>query len=168
MSAPVLRAYSSVFLVVIALLGLGCGDESDLGVTEGRYQLYVKGSITDTLTGPAVFRSQRSGRFGIELGSRGGSGLSLELTMPPQAPGRYEVVGSDLLDGPASDSLTGLVAFLSVSDAQFSAAQGHFSVTEVGEETVGGTINMDLVEEGGPLSGSRSVRVTGVLRATRP
>lgn len=168
MSAPLLRVCSGFLLVAAVLLGIGCGSESDLGVAEGRYQLYVEGSLTDTLTGPAVLRPQRNGRLGIELGPRDGSGLSLELTTPPQASGRYEVVGPELFAGPQADSLRGVIAFLTVADAQFAATQGHFSVTEVGTETVGGTLDVQMEERtDGPL-GDRSVRVTGVLRATRP
>lgn len=168
MAAPIFRACSSILLAVAVLVGGGCGSESDLGVAEGRYQLYVEGSLTDTLTGPAVLRSQRNGPLGIELGPRDGSGLSLELTTSPQAPGRYEVVGPALLNGPPADSLLGVIAFLSVADAQFAATQGCFSVTEVAEETVGGTLDVEMKERRDDPLGDRSVRVTGVLRATRP
>lgn len=168
MSAPVLRACSGVLLVAVALLGIGCGGENELGVAEGRYQLYIEGSLTDTLTGPAILRPQRNGRLGIELGSRDSSGLSLELTRSPRASGRYEVVGAELLDGPQADSLRGAIAFLSVADAQFAATQGRLSVTEVGEETIEGTLDMEMEERRNGPSGNRSVRVTGALRATRP
>jgi len=56
MSAPVFRACSGVFLAAVVLQGIACGADTDLGVAEGRYQLYVEGSLTDTLTGPAVLR----------------------------------------------------------------------------------------------------------------
>lgn len=168
MAASILRVCSGVFLAAVVLVGPGCGSESDLGVAEGRYQLYVEGSLTDTLTGPAVLRSQRNGHLGIELGPRDGSGLSLELTTSPQASGRYDVVGPGLLDGPQADSLLGVIAFLSVADAQFAATQGRFSVTEVGAETVGGTLDVEMEERRDDPLGDRSVRVTGVLRATRP
>ncbi|MFB6279973.1 MAG: hypothetical protein ABEK75_10760 [Salinibacter sp.] len=168
MSLPIFRACSGVLLVAVVLLGIGCRAETDLGVAVGRYQLYVEGSLTDTLSGPAVLRPRRNGRLGIELGPRGGSGLSLELTRSPQTSGRYEVMGPGLLNGVQADSLRGLIAFLSVADAQFAATQGRFSVTEVGPETIGGTLDVEMRERSdGPL-GERSVRVTGVLRATRP
>jgi len=168
MAAPILRACSSVLLAAVVLLGIGCGSESDLGVAEGRYQLYVEGSLTDTLTGPAVLHPRRNGRLGIELGPRDGPGLSLELTTSPQASGRYEVVGPGLFDGPQADSLLGVIAFLSVADTQFAATQGRFSVTEVGTETIGGTLDVEMEERRDDPPGTRSVQVTGVLRATRP
>lgn len=168
MAAPIFRMCSTVLLAVVVLGGIGCGSEADLGVAAGRYRLFVGGSLTDTLAGPAVLRPRRNGRLGIELGSRDGSGLSLELTRSPQASGRYEVVGPGLLNGVQADSLRGLIAFLSVADAQFAATQGRFSVTEVGAEMIGGRLNVEMKERSdGPL-GERSVRVTGVLRATRP
>lgn len=168
MAASILRACSTVLLAVAILVGVGCGSESDLGVAAGRYQLYVEGSLTDTLTGPAVLRPRRNGRLGIELGPRGGSGLSLELTTSPRTSGRYEVVRPGLVDEPQADSLLGLLAFLSAADARFAATQGRLSVTEVGPETIGGTLDVEMRERSdGPL-GERSVRVTGVLRATRP
>lgn len=168
MAAPILRACSTVLLAAAILGGIGCRGESDLGVAAGRYQLYVEGSLTDTLTGPAVLDPRRNGRLGIELGPRDGSGLSLELTTSPQTSGRYEVVAPGLLDGSRADSLRGLIAFLSVADAQFAATRGRLSVTEVGPETIGGTLDVEMRERSDGPFGERSVRVTGVLRATRP
>ena len=144
MAAPILRACSTVLLAVAVLVGSGCGSESDLGVAAGRYQLYVEGSLTDTLTGPAVLRPRRNGRLGIELGPRDGSGLSVELTTSPQTSGHYEVVGPGLLDGSQADSLPGFVAFLSVADAQFAATRGRLSVTEAETETIGGTLDVEM------------------------
>jgi hypothetical protein len=168
MSAPVFRACSGVFLAAVVLLGIACGADTDLGVAEGRYRLCVEGSLADTLTGPAVLRPRRNGRLGIELGPRNGSGLSLELTTSPQTSGRYEVVGPRRVDGSGADSLQGLIAFLSVADAQFAATRGRLSATEAGAGAIGGTLDVEMKERrDGPL-GDRSVRVTGVLRATRP
>lgn len=168
MSASILRVCSGILLVAVTLTGVGCGKESDLGVAEGRYQLYVEGSVTDTLAGPAVLRSLHNGHLGIELGSRDGPGLSLELTRSPHTSGRYEVVGADLFNGPQVDSLQGVIAFLTVADAQFAATEGRLSVTEVGEGAVGGVLDMEMKDRRNGPPGDRSVRVTGVLRATRP
>jgi len=77
-------------------------------------------------------------------------------------------VGPGRVDGSGADSLQGLVAFLSVADARFAATRGRLSVTEVKGETIGGTLDVEMEErDDGPL-GNRSVRVTSVLRATRP
>ena len=78
------------------------------------------------------------------------------------------MVGSRLLGGSQADSLLGFVAFLSVADAQFATTRGRLSVTEVNAETIGGTVDVEMEKRGDGSLGERSVRVTGVLRATRP
>lgn len=150
----------------LTLLLVGCGDETELDVAEGRYRLHVEGGLTDTLTGPAVLDSQRDGRLGIELGKRDGPGMSIELVPPPSDSGRYEVVAAELLHSPPSDNLTGLIAFLSVTGAQFTATNGFLSVTHVDDESVAGTLDVEMEEQGS--TGDRSVRVRGVLRASDP
>ena len=159
----------------LGLLLVGCGTEPEPDVAEGRYRLYVEGGLTDTLTGSAVYRQQENGRVGIELGPRDGPGLSIELTSTDRSrdpsgiregmpPGRYNVVPASLLDRARADSLSGLIAFLSVADRHFTATRGHLSVTHAGNGTVSGRLAVKMAERtGGP-----SVRVTGVLRATRP
>jgi hypothetical protein len=162
-------------LLLVPLL-IGCEEESGLGVAEGRYRLQVAGAVTDTLAGTAVLRSPAPSRTGLELGARGEPGLSIEFTHA--APGaeeaavasgrRYGAVQAALLDGPRPDSLSRLVAFLSLTDADFVATQGHFSVTHAGDGTVEGTVNLRM-QERSPLTGApRTVRVTGALRATSP
>jgi len=175
-----LRVGSALFGVCLVLLLIGCGRGTDLDVAEGRYRLYLKGHLTDTLSGPAIVRTQQNGHVGLELGDRDGSGLSIELTPaarpdrdaspPPSSvsPGRYDVVASSLLDAPSADSLSGLLAFLSVADREFVATQGHFSVTEARDGTVGGTLEFEMAERESDTPGERTVRVTGVLRATTP
>ncbi len=174
------RVSSALFhggLALILLL-VGCSDEAGLDVAEGRYRLFVEGGLADTLTGPALVRVQRNGHVGIELGPRDGPGLSIEVASPSRPdsdadgapirsrvqPGRYDVVTASLLNGPRADSLSGLIAFLSVADAQFVATQGHLSVTRVGDGRVEGTFGLEMTER----ADGRTVRVTGALRATRP
>ena len=157
---------------------IGCGGGSGLDVEEGRYRLYVTGNLADTLTGPAIVRPQQNGHVGFELGARDGPGLSIELkprphrgtTMSPLqvSPGRYDVVAASLLDGPSADSLSGILAFLSLSDFQFTATRGHLSVQHAGEGRVGGRIDLEMAERESDTPGERTVRVTGVLRATTP
>ena len=175
-----LRVASALSCACLVVLLIGCGSETDLDVAEGRYRLYVEGHLTDTLSGPAVVRTQQNGHVGFELGERGGPGLSMELTSPtrsndgvdaspaPVSPGRYDVVAGSLLNAPSADSLSGLVAFLSVADLQFVATQGHLSVSETGDGMVGGTLEFEMVERESDTPGERTVRVTGVLRATAP
>jgi len=175
-----LRVGSALFGVCLVLLLIGCGRGTDLDVAEGRYRLYVEGHLVDTLSGPAVVRTQQNGHVGLELGNRDGPGLSIELTpaarpnhdansSPPSvSAGRYEVVAASLLNGPSADSLSGLVAFLSMADLQFVATQGHLSVTETRDGTVGGTLEFEMAEQESDTPGERTVRVTGVLRATTP
>jgi hypothetical protein len=174
------RVASVLSAALLALLLIGCGGGSGLDVAEGRYRLYVEGSLTDTLTGPALVRTYRNGHVGIELGPRDGPGLSMELKPPPQPdrrangsapsvpPRRYDVVAASLLDGAPADSLSGLMAFLSLADFQFTATQGHFSVTQAGGGTVGGRLDVEMTDRGDAAPGERTVRVTGVLWATAP
>jgi hypothetical protein len=86
----------------------------------------------------------------------------------PVSPQRYDVVAASLLDAPPPDSLTGLIAFLSLGDAQFAATQGHLSVSETGDGTVGGRLDVEMTDRGDAAPGERTVRVTGVLWATAP
>lgn len=180
--------FDTSFSLSCALLGgvlllIGCSDEAGLGVTEGRYRLHVEGSLTDTLTGPAVYRRHPNGHLGLELGTPDGPGVSIDLKPLPRSParpadggrsalqlhpGRYDVLAGELLEGPRTDSLTGLTAFLSVADAQFVATHGRLTVTDVAKGTVEGMFNFEMEERGANPSPGRSVRVTGVLRATRP
>jgi hypothetical protein len=174
------RIASAFLCAGLVLLLTGCGSGTDLDVAEGRYRLYVEGPLTDTLTGPALVRTQQNGHVGIELGERDGPGLSIELRPPSQpdrrangpAPSvprrRYDVVAASLLDGTPADSLTGLIAFLSVADAQFVATQGHLSVTHGGDRTVGGRFGFEMTERESDTPAERTVQVTGVLRATPP
>ena len=175
-----LRVASALSCACLVVLLIGCGSETDLDVAEGRYRLYVEGHLTDTLSGPAVVHTQQNGRVGLELGNRDSSGLSIELTpaarpnhdaksSPPSvSTGRYEVVAASLLNGPSADNLSGLVAFLSMADLQFVATQGHLSVSETGDGMVGGTLEFEMAERESDTPGERTVRVTGVLRATAP
>lgn len=170
---------------VVALLGLflmGCGSESDLDVAAGQYRLHVEGAVVDTLAGAAVLRSLRAGRTGVELGNRGGPGLSIEFTSPSQpgrhktasrarlSPGRYSVVTGTLLDAPSSvgDSLAGVRAFLSLSNTTFVATQGHLSVIHVDDGRLEGTLDLEMRERNRTVTAPRTVRVTGALRATTP
>lgn len=158
----------------LGLLISGCGDASDLDVAAGRYRLQVRGAVADTLTGPAVLRSARDSRVGLELGARDKPGLSIELAprrtgeAPDVETGRYDVVRASLLNAPRTDSLPGLVAFLSLPNDRFEATEGHFSVTHAEKEAVGGTFDLEMTEQASSLTTSRTVRVTGTLRATAP
>ena len=166
--------------VALALLLVGCGDGSGLDVAQGQYRFVVKGSLADTLTGPAIVRPRDNGRVGIELGARGDPGLSMELVPTAQAPDsastslasvsprRYDVVAASLLDAPSPDSLSGFLAFLSVAGREFVAMQGHLSVTRVSDEAAEGRIELEMAERAAPASESPAVRVSGALRATMP
>ncbi|WP_103026886.1 hypothetical protein [Salinibacter altiplanensis] len=158
--------------VALALLLVGCRGGGGLDVAQGQYRFVVEGSLADTLTGPATVQSHDNGRVGIELGARGAPGLSMELVpapadRPPGASqGRYEAVQALLPDDASRDSLSQVVAFLSLTDAHFIAAQGHLSVTHADDGTLRGTVNLKMSEQG--RSAPRTIRVTGVLRATAP
>jgi len=168
------RSVSTLFVLLFGLAVLGGGCEGDAGpdVVEGQYRLYVEGSLTDTLTGPAVVRPHRNGQMGIELGHRDESGLSLELPSAPSGgqeavqPGRYRVASPLPRRGTRPDTLSGVLAFLSTADLQFTATHGHLSVTEGGTETVEGKVQFEMAEQGSEGAGGHTVQVTGVLRAT--
>ena len=176
------RAVSVGVVALLGLLLMGCGSESDLDVAAGQYRLHVEGAVTDTLTGTAVLRSLRAGRTGVELGNRGGPGLSIELTSSPRpgrhtaasparlSPGRYPVVTETLLDAPSSvsDSVSGVRAFLSLSNTTFVATEGHLSVTHVDDGRLEGTFDLEMRERNRTVTAPRTVRVTGALRATTP
>ncbi|MEF8817011.1 MAG: hypothetical protein V5A20_09365 [Salinibacter sp.] len=150
----------------------GCGDASELDVAAGRYRLQVDGAVTDTLAGPALLRSARPPRMGLELGPRDGPGLSMQLAPAPAdtvsgaSLGRYEVVQAFLPDDAPPDSLSRVIAFLSLADANFIAAQGHLAVTHADDGAVRGTFDFEMTEQG--RSDPRTIRVTGALRATAP
>ena len=158
----------------LVLLLFGCGDASDLDVAAGRYRLQIHGAVTDTLTGPAVLRSARDTRVGLELGTRDGPGLSMEFTprgtegASDAATGRYEVMRAVLLNAPRTDSLPGFVAFLALPNAHFEATEGHFSVTHARSGAVGGTLDLRMQERSPSTGSPRTVRVTGALWATSP
>ncbi|WP_103029675.1 hypothetical protein [Salinibacter altiplanensis] len=166
--------------VALALLLVGCRGGGGLDVAQGQYRFVVEGSLADTLTGPATVQSHDNGRVGIELGARGAPGLSMELVpaarttdgagapLAPVSPGRYNVVAASLLDTPSPDSLSGLLAFLSVAGREFVAMQGHLSVTRVSDEAAEGRIELEMAEQAAPTSGNHAVRVSGALRATMP
>lgn len=177
------RVVSVGVAVLLGLLLTGCGRESGLDVAEGQYRLQVAGAMTDTLTGAAVLRASSAGRTGIELGAREGPGLSIEIasvhqteqraatSRAPVSPGRYVVVSGTLLDASSAspDSLSGVLAFLSLTETMFVATQGHLSVTHVGNGTLDGTLDLRMRERGrAGAAAPRTIRVTGALRATAP
>jgi len=169
------RAVPLFSYALLAFLLVGCGDRSGLDVAEGRYRLVVEGSLADTLTGPAIVRSHGNGRVSIELGARGGPGLSLEVTLPDRGADvsglrtrRYDVMAASLLNGPTANSPSGIVAFFSIADRQFVATQGHLSVTDAGTGTVAGRIDVEMEEQESTTPGERTIRLRGTLRATIP
>lgn len=153
-------------LLVGGLLLVGCEEEAVPDVTEGTYRAHVEGALTDTLSGPAVYRNRAGRLVGLELGTRDGAGLSIEVGPQPLRPGTYEVVAAELLENASSDSLTGTLAFLSVEGTQFEATRGTLLVTHVGDSEVRGTINFEMEERSTGRLPERSVRVRGELRAT--
>lgn len=157
--------YTVRFLLLLVLLLMGCGAESKLDVATGRYRARVEGSLTDTLSGPAVYR-QGSNRVGIELGQPDGAGLSIELGPRPLRARTYDVVAAELLDGARPDGPRGLIAFLSMGDARLEAVRGSLSVTRTTEGEVGATFDFEMEGFANGSPDDLSVRVRGRLRAT--
>jgi len=163
-------------LLGVLLLSFGCGTDSGAEVAAGRYRLYVEGSVTDTLRGPALLRRQGNEHVGIELGPQDGPGMSIELTSrggddngPAQVrTGRYNVMAAGLRTSSREPSLTGALAVLSVAGIQFVGTRGHLSVTRVEEDAVAATLRLEMDGRASGSPGERSVHVTGVLRARAP
>lgn len=150
----------------LGLLLVGCGNGTEPDVAAGRYRAHLEGSLTDTLTGPAVYRLQDDELVGIELGPRDGPGLSIQLRPRPLRPRTYEVTAAPLLEASSADSLTGVIAFLSVKKARLRAARGSLSVTHADDETMRGRFDFGMEGTMDSHPGKLSVRVWGELRAT--
>jgi hypothetical protein len=103
---------------------------------------------------------------GLELGPKDGAGLSMELEPRPPALRTYEVIDAELFNTERPEHPPGILAFLTVDDARFEAADGTFELTYLNDEQVGATFSF-LMEgdfENGP-SDAPSVQVTGALNA---
>lgn len=170
---------ASFWSLLLGLLLLpGCGADAGPDVAPGRYRLFLTGSLTDTLRGPARLQVRTQGHAGLELGPRTGPGGSIELVAHtrPDAPeelrpGRYEVVDTGLYPlrhrADASRPAEALVV-LSTRRGQFIATEGHLTVTRLNAETVDARLRVEMRRRHGASSVPRTVRVTGVLRAAAP
>jgi hypothetical protein len=171
------RAVHWALLLGLCLLP-GCGADAGPDVPPGRYRLYVEGSVTDTLRGTARLQFREQGRVGLELGPRNGPGLSIELVAETRddpanrlPPGRYNVVATGLYpDGlpPNPSRPPEALVILSTGNAQFVGTKGHLSITPLNADAVGARLRVDMRSRHGGRPASRSIRVTGVLRASAP
>lgn len=166
MSPPPFRRTAVWCLPLIALLWVGCNDNVELDVAEGRYQARITGGMVDTLTGPARFRHQDGTLLGVELGPPQGSGISLEIGPEPLKPRAYDVVAAELIEGPDADSLTGMFGFLQLGNAKFEATRGSLSVTGVRKGEIRGTFTFQMEGYAPGSPDDLSVFVEGALRAT--
>lgn len=163
---PLVR--SGLVLLLAAVLSAGCGGRgTPPDVPSGEFTAYVDGSLADTLSGPVHHRVTTEGALtGIELGEKGGPGVSIDLEPQPPALRTYEVIESELfgLDRPGHPPAT--LAFLTLDGARFEAVDGTFELTYVNDDQVGATFTFQMEGEyEGPASDGPSVEVTGVLNA---
>jgi hypothetical protein len=167
MSIDFVSSHVWIALLLGALLLGGCeGKGEPPNVPAGRFTAHVDGAVRDTLTGSVHYRTRNDSLVGLELGPQNGAGLSIELEPYRPALRTYEVVNWELLNLDRPGSPPGVVAFLTVDEAQFEAVDGTFELTYVNDERVGATFAFqmegDFVE--GP-SETPSVAVTGSLNA---
>jgi hypothetical protein len=152
-------------LALIGALGLGCEESAPVDVAAGEFVIEIDGSVVDTLRGPAQYR-MRDGRIaGLELGRPDGPGLSIELDPRPLSASTYAIVDGPLFEAGSAEAPAGAMAFLTTSDAEFTATRGSLTVERVHEQTVAATFSFEMrgrMRRGG---GDAGVRVEGRLRA---
>lgn len=153
------------FVLLWGLLLAGCqGKGQPPEVAEGTFTAYVEGTLADTITGKAHYRTRNDTLRAFELGRRDGSGLSLEVEPHPLGLHTYEVVSSELFGGRRPGQSPGVMAFLTVGNGRFTADDGTLELTYVDDEEVGAEFSFEM--EGGFVGApvdEASVEVTGVF-----
>ena len=156
-------------LIGCCLFLIGCeGQGTPPDVPAGRYEAHVDGSISDTLSGPVHYRIQDDKLTGLELGTKEGPGLSIELEPYPPDLRVYEVIEAELLDMERPSSPPGVIAFLDLENATFETTDGMLELTYVSEEEVGASFQFEMegdFEQGSAMEAS--VEVTGILNAPK-
>lgn len=145
----------------------GCGGRgTPPDVPTGRFVAHIDGTISDTLEGAAHYRTANASIVGLELGAPDAGGLSMELEPRLPALRTYEVVDWELFNLERAGDGPGIVAFLHVDGAQFSATSGTLEVTYVEDDQIGATFSMEMegTFDDGPET-SPSVRVEGTVNA---
>jgi hypothetical protein len=152
--------------IVMGIFVFGCSESVPVDVAAGEFVAEVGGSVTDTLQGPVHYRMRDGHLVGLEMGTPDGAGVSVELDPRPLAPGAYTIVDGPLFGDEAEASEeAGAMAFLTTSDAEFTAARGTLTVERVQEETMAATFSFEMrgrMHRGG---GDAGVQVQGRLRA---
>lgn len=145
---------------------VGCGGgSSSVDVAPGRFAVSVDGHVADTLSGPVHYRTRDGQLVGLELGTRDGPGVSIELEPKPLSPGTYRIIDGELFSVDRAEAPAGAMAFLAIDGAQFEATQGTVTVEQVEDRTVTATFSFSM--EGGRRQGGSdaAIHVTGRLRA---
>ncbi len=159
-------AYGILLLVGTFFLS-GCEGQGDRpNVSAGRFTAHVNGTVSDTLSGTAHYRMEEGALVAIELGSREGPGLSIELEPQPPDLRTYEVVDPEIFGLDRSEGVPGVLAFLTLERAHFETTDGVLELTYVNEEQIGATFTFQM--EGSYVDrpgGDASVEVTGELIA---
>jgi hypothetical protein len=164
-----LRSILSTGLLLLGVLLLGgCeGRGSPPDVAAGEFTAHVRGAVDDTIAGPVHYRMKSDSLVALELGPKDGPGLSIELEPQPPALRTYEVVDWTLFGRNRPGSPPGVVAFLTVDDAEFETTDGTLDLTYVDDEWVGATFSFQMEGEfvEGP-SERPAVEVSGALNAS--
>lgn len=159
---------SGLVLLLATLLWGGCeGRGTPPDVPSGEFTAYVNGSLADTLSGAVHHRLTEDGALtGIELGTKDGPGLSVDLEPMPPALRTYEIIEAELFGLERAGGAPGAMAFLSLDGMQFQAVDGTVELTYVDDDQIGATFTFQMEGEyNGPASDEPSVEVTGVLNA---
>jgi hypothetical protein len=155
-----------LFLFVGVLVN-GCGGQGNRpDVAAGQFTANVNGTVSDTLAGAAHYRMDDGALVGLELGSKEGPGLSIELEPQPPELRTYEVVDAELFGLERPGSPPGVLAFLLLEQVSFEATDGSLDLTYVSEEQIGATFSFEMEATNGDApTHDASVEVTGALNA---
>lgn len=168
MSIDLRSIVSTGLLLLGALLLGGCeGRGSPPDVAAGEFTAHVRGAIDDTIAGPVHYRMRGDSLVGLELGAKDGPGLSIELEPHPPALRTYDVINWELFNRDRAGSPPGVVAFLTVDEAQFETTDGTLDLTYVDDEWLGATFSFQMEGEFVESPSERpAVEVSGALNAS--
>jgi hypothetical protein len=153
--------------LIAASLLAGCGADGNVpNVPPGRFVAVVRGAVTDSLQGRAMYRMEDGRLTGVELAVDSATGLSVDVEPQARPRGLYQVVDWDLLGIDRGEAPPGVAVFLEVPAARFHAVAGTLDVSYVSAGEIGGTFDVQM--EGtydGVATDDPFVSVTGSFRA---
>lgn len=158
---------TSAGLLLVALLGSGCGENGNVpDIPVGQFRADIDGTVSDSLTGAARYRMEGDTLVGLELGTKRGEGLSIQVEARPLAVRRYEIVEAGLFGTARPGGPPGALSFLTIDGAQFEAKGGTLEITYVGTAQVGATFAFQMEGDFETIpSDAPSVEVAGEVNA---